>query len=274
MLNILIIKLLIEQQGLKKGEVAMYLEKLIDLGDVIEVQRYFNGRIGRKDTRRRAAALRGTPPEQVRWQSKEAIRKVWRLLRDERNFKPGDLWVTLTYKAGTRPDNETVRGDLRELIKRMRRSYRKAGTEFKYILSVGRGKRGAVHIHLVMSRIDTELIERHWQNIVNGGDWVHVHHEHLDRSQNWQKVAAYIVKNGEETFLSDNPIIKRRFSYSRNLHTKKVRARKIKAKAWRKEPAPRKGYYIDKNLSYTGVNQYGYPVQYTVYVRLRGFSPL
>ena len=49
---------------------------------------------------------------------------------------------------------------------------------------------------------------------------------------------------------------------------KKVKGHTIYAKTWRKDPPERKGYYIDKTLSYSGVNQYGYPVQYTVYVKL------
>ena len=151
----------------------------------------------------------------------------------------------------------------------MRREYKKAGKECKYIFSVGRGKRGAIHLHMVLTKIDTEAIATHWQNIVNDGEWVHVHTEHLDKSQNWHKIAAYIIKNGEETFLSDDPIIKKRFSASRNLRNTKPRARVIHAKTWKKDPPERKGYYIDKNLSYNGVNQYGYEMQYTVYVRLR-----
>lgn len=262
------------RQALKRkekrgGDEMAYQEKVVDLGDVVEVQKYVNGRLGTKEQRKRAEAQRATPEEQIRWQSKEATRKVWRLLRDPKNFHPGDLWTTLTYPARTTPDSETVKKDIKEFLKRMRREYKKAGKDFKYIFSVGRGRRGAIHLHMVMTKIDTEIIARHWQNIVNRGEWVHVHTEHLDKSQNWHKLAAYIIKNGEETFLSDDPIIKKRYSSSRNLHVKKVRARTVKAKEWRRQPPPRKGYYIDKNLSHEGVNQFGYPVQYTVYVRLR-----
>jgi len=245
-----------------------YLEKIIDRGNVIEVQKYTNGRFGKKDNTGKSAAERVTPAEQLRWQSKEAVRKVWRMLRDKANFSPGDLWVTLTYPQKTTPDSETVRRNIKEFLKRMRRQFRKIGKECKYIFSVGRGKRGAVHLHMVMSKIDTEIVSTTWQNIVNGGKWVHVHTEHLDKSQNWHKVAQYIIKNGEETFLSDDPIIKKRFSSSRNLRDAKPRARIVFARRWKEQPTERKGYYIDHELSYNGVNKYGYPMQYTVYVRL------
>ena len=65
-----------------------YLEKVIDRGDVVEVQKYTNGRFGVKEKREKAAAEKATPEEQKRWQSKEATRKVWRLLRDKNNVLP------------------------------------------------------------------------------------------------------------------------------------------------------------------------------------------
>ena len=241
----------------------MYQEKIINCGNVIEVQKYINGRFGKKEQREKAKAERATPQEQLKWQGKEAIRKVWRLLRDRENFQPGDLWLTLTYPAGSKPDSETVRKNIKEFLKRMRR-----GKECKYIFSVGRGGRGAVHFHMVMTKIDTEIIAKHWRNVVNNGDWVYIHSDHLDKSQNWQKVASYIIKNGEETFLSDDPIIKKRFSSSRNLRQQKPKAKVVHARQWKKEPPEKKGYYIDKNLSYSGINQFGFPVQYTVYVKL------
>ena len=247
-----------------------YLEKVIDRGNVIEAQKYINGRYGIREKREKAAAQRATPEEQLRWQSKEAVRKVWRLLRDKQNFQPGDLWVTLTYPAKSTPDSDTVKKNIKEFLKRIRKKYRQDGKECKYIFSVGRGKRGAIHLHMILTKIDTEIIATNWQNIVNGGEWVHVHASHLDKTQNWYSVAAYIIKNGEETFLSDDPIIKKRFSSSHNLREATPKARVVHAKTWRKEPPERKGYYIDKNLSYSGVNRYGYPMQYTVYVKLEG----
>lgn len=246
----------------------MYQQKIIDIGNVIEVQKYINGRFGKKEQREKAKTYHATPEEQIRWQSKEAARKVWRLLRNPKNFKKGDLWVTLTYPAGSKPESEKVRKDMQNFLKRIRRRYAKEGKMCKYIFSVGRGKRGSVHIHMVLSKIDSEIIEREWEKVVNGGEWVHVHTEHLDKSQNWQKLAEYIIKNGEETFLSDNPIIKKRFSYSRNLEKKTVKAKTIHARAWKKDAPEKKGYYIDKNLSYSGINRYGYPVQYTVYIKI------
>lgn len=246
-----------------------YLKKEINLGDVIESSKYTNGRFGIREIKEKAPSQRSTPEEQLKWQSKQAVKKVWRLLRNKANFSPGDMWVTLTYPPKTKPDSETVKKHISELLKRLRRAYKKAGKECKYIYSVGRGTRGAIHLHFVLNKFDTEFISTTWQNIVNGGEWVHVHVEHLDRSRNWHKVASYIIKNGEETFLSDDPIIRQRFSASRNLASQKVKAHIVHAKTWAKNPPEKDGYYIDKNLSYDGVNRYGYPMQYTVYVKIQ-----
>ena len=108
-----------------------YLEKVINRGNVMEVQKYMNGRFGKKEHRKKADAQRTTPEEQLRWQGKEAVRKVWRLLRDNSNFRPGDLWTTLTYPAKSTPDSDTVRRNIKELLKRLRREYKKLGQECK-----------------------------------------------------------------------------------------------------------------------------------------------
>ena len=48
-----------------------YLEKVIDRGNVIEVQKYINGRFGMKEKREKAAAEKTTPEAQKRWQSSD-----------------------------------------------------------------------------------------------------------------------------------------------------------------------------------------------------------
>lgn len=127
-----------------------YLKKEIALGDVVEVSKYTNGRFGIREIKEKAPSQRSTPEEQLKWQSKQATKKVWRLLRNKANFSPGDMWVTLTYPPKTKPDSETVRKHITELLKRLRRAYKKAGKICKYIYSVGRGARGAIHFHVFL----------------------------------------------------------------------------------------------------------------------------
>ena len=241
-----------------------YLRKILRHGIIIEDIKYLNGRYGK--SKRNSKPIGQTPPEQLRWQSKNNVRKCWRLLDD--NFSPGDLWVLLTWPHKVRPSTAEIRKSMTTFLARMKNRYKKTGKDFKYIYSAGRGKRGAAHIHIVLPKFDIEEIQKVWADIVNNGEWVKTGFQPLSQMRDYYKLANYIVKNSEETFYSDDPIYKKRYCASRNLKVQDVKAKVVKAKAWKKEPVERPGYYIDKERSYIGYTSYGYPVQYTVYVKL------
>lgn len=247
-----------------------YLEKTFEHGDIIEKCKYTNGKFGKR--RKNSEPLGVTPPEQLRWQSKNDIRKLWRIL--DLNFSPGDLWIMLSYPARSRPTTEQVRGNMKEFLRKIKREYKKAGEIFKYVFSAGRGSRGAVHFHLVLPKFDIDQIRDIWADIVNGGKWVKTNFEPLTKLRDYEGVASYIIKNSEETFFSDDPLYKKRYCMSGNLGKKEVKPKIIKAKEFRKDPPERKGYYIDKQRSYSWVNKYGYLFQYTVYVKLSRGRPL
>lgn len=241
-----------------------YIRKEIFHGNIIEVAKYTNGRYCKRQ--KNGAPLGETPPEQKRWQSKNDERKVWRLL--DENFGPGDLWTCLTYPAGTRPAAETVRTHMQKFIKKVRQLYKRAGKTLKYIYSAGRGKRGAAHIHLVLPKFDIEPIRDAWAAIVNNGEYVRCDFQPLHPDRDYQKLAAYIIKNSEEDWQGPDPVFRKRYCSSKNLRKAKEHTRTVTAKEWKKDPPERPGYYIDKERSYTGVNAYGFPIQYTVYVKL------
>lgn len=243
-----------------------YLRKTIKHGEVIEVHKYFNGRYMRK--KGNAPPLGETPPEQKKWQEKKATQKVWGLL--DENFEKGDLWTTLTYPAGTKPTAKQVRDDMQHFLRKMRKAFKKAGKELKYIYSAGRGKRGAAHIHIVLPKFDIDAVRDSWAEIVNAGDYVRCDFKPLQAKKDYYKLAEYIIKNSKEDFESDDPVYKKRYCASRNLKKPKERVEKINHKTWKKEAPEKKGYYIDKARSWDGINCYGYPVQYTVYVKLGG----
>ena len=247
----------------------MYLRKIFKHGNVIEDCKYKNGRYGVKT--KNSPPTGSTPAEQKAWQKKNDERKVWRLIDD--NFYPGDLWTTLTYPANSRPPSETVRKNIQTFLKRLRRLYKKEGIPLKYIYSVGRGKRGAVHMHMIIPKFDLDKIRDLWADIVNHGAYVRTNFQPLDKSRDYGKLAAYVIKNSEEDFQSGDPVFRKRYCTSTNLKQQKPKAQVIKAKEWKKEPPERPGYYIDKERSYAGLNVFGYPVQYTVYVKLDGEKP-
>lgn len=245
----------------------MYLQKRWQHGDVIEQTCYTNGRFGQKDAEyiRKGGA---TPLEQLKWQEKNNIRKVWRLLDD--NFSHGDFWVTFTFRREYRPeDNEEAKKIIQKFLKSLRRLYRKNNRELKYIMSCGRGERGGIHFHMVMNKFPhQEQIMELWNRYANHGEYSVNRFTPLEKTRNYHKLAAYIIKNGREDFGRIDKVFGKRFSYSTNLVIKPVKAKKIHARTWSRKEKQIPGYYICKDLSHEGIDIAGYPYRYTVYIKL------
>ena len=108
-------------------------------GEFRRVTKYISGRIGVRDQKR----MKEAPTEEriKKWQDKRAEDTLWGYL--EENFNPGDCFFTPTYPPKSRKTSEEVRRDMADFRKRLRKIYQKAGIPFKYLMSVGRGKRGA-----------------------------------------------------------------------------------------------------------------------------------
>ena len=106
----------------------------------------------RKSTQREP--VKKKTPEEIREANKrQAARKLERLMNA--NFRPGDWHITLTYRKEIRPSPEEAREELKKFLGCLRRRYRKAGHELKYIVATEyRSKH--IHHHLVVNAINTE----------------------------------------------------------------------------------------------------------------------
>lgn len=186
------------------------------------------------------------------------------------NFHPGDLFMTLSYPPKTLKDSESVRKDVKKFIGKLRKLYKKLGKDLKYILSVGRGKRGRIHFHIILPHTDSQKVESLWQDVAGTADcpYPYCNTKYLVRNYDWMKLAQYMVKNGLETFRSEEPIYNRRYVASRNLQKPKIKTEIMKAGHWRKEPKPIKGYRLDKSSIWNGEGLTGFPYQSYTLVRL------
>lgn len=240
----------------RKGK---YFRKTVFCGRVIRIAKYVSGRMGTKDQRR--GREKPTAEKVRRWQDKRAVQRCFDLLHC--NFHPGDLWMTFTYPPGAKPSSEKVRDDIAAFRKRLRKFCRKAGRELKYILTVGRGKRGAVHFHMVLPKMDSAAVEKAWQETAGteACPYPRVNTRHLDASGYWPKLAEYIVKNGLETFRSGDPVYARRYVASANLEKPKVKIEIIQASFWKEDPADRKGWLVDRERVWNGSGPSGFPYQ-------------
>lgn len=225
---------------------AGFYKKSVYLNNCIEESIYYSGRRGKNI--KNSPARGKTPLNQLHYQDRKAERLLyWKL---EQNFKRfTDLFITLTYKAGSKVSSEQARGDIDKFLARIRLEYKKQGKTFKYIGVAGRSKRGNVHFHMVINSINIEIVARVWRKITGANINVKVLYG------SFKQLANYLIKNSRETFYSDDRIYQKRFCTSQNLTMPVIKTRAIKSIKWNAEPRPPKGYILDKASVYNG---YGY----------------
>lgn len=161
------------------------------------------------------------------------------------NFFPGDLHIILTYARAI--SLEAAKKELNNFIKRMRREYKKAGKEFRYI-HVTEYKNKRIHHHIVMSYIDVNTIQNQWH-------CGRIRSTPLDKSRNYQVLANYLIKETSKTFRLGENSTKQRYTPSRNLERPVVVRETMSSAALFDRPAAIKGYAIDPD----SINYYKHP---------------
>lgn len=222
----------------------MYVREQYLCGESIEVEEKHTGKYGAPGVSR--TKRKEPTPEQI------ARQNQWRRERDVRrllkcNFVKDDLWVTLTYRRGSRPDDfKQAKNDIQKFINRMKYRYKKAGEEFRYIVITEVGKRGGIHHHMVMNRIQDadRMIAEQWKY---GGA---VHELIRTTAEDYKRLADYIAKQPAE----DNAIKDKWFSRSRNLKQPEVKRQIMKRRTFSEEIRPKKGYVVVKESIYSGTN--------------------
>ena len=221
----------------------MYKRKTYHFENCYEVEEYHNGRYGAP----------GEPRVKIRKATKEQIKKRNQYNKEKRlrrklrkNFKKNDYWLTLTYTKDNRPEEmKKATKDVTSFLNKLRRYYKKQGQELKWVLHTEVGSRGGTHHHLVLNRIqDGDIaIRKCW---VKGG----VHIDLLYEEGGFKKLANYLAKVPDEK----NKMKNSRYSCSRNLITPEPEVKIMKRKTWKEEPKPRKGYYLEKESYFEGIN--------------------
>ncbi len=219
-----------------------YVEEICQAGRVRETRKYYTASYHRPGIQRQKN-FRPTPKEQARVNDRHAEMKLRRQLNE--NFRPGDYHLTLTYRKEDRPPPEAVPAILERFLRGMRKSYRAAGKELKYISVTECGKRGAIHHHIVVNSHDLQEIRRLW---TYGSVYVSV----LDSSGQYAQLASYLIKQTKQTFRADGAPYRRRWNSSQNLRQPKITKHVIGRNSWRKEPKPLKGYYIEQDKTDNG----------------------
>lgn len=235
-----------------------YIRKFYDSGKSRGYEYCFAGMYGRKGERR--TKRRKATPEQIKKQNQWTRKKKYRWLI-EYNFNEGDVLTTLKYKRGERPSMDEVVREFKAFRLRMRRAYKKRGLDLKYVYRIEIGKRGGVHIHVLINYTEDilRLVRDSWKpgqanietvyDITNG------------------EIADYLTKlpegiiEGQMTFLEAKDQKKvLRCDHSRNLimpepEVKKYSRRTVE-RMIRDGIKPSEGYYIDKESIWYGINPF------------------
>lgn len=105
------------------------------------------------------------PTSDIQKRLNQKNREKWLLRLVRENFGRNDYITTLTFGKGNEPTSlDEAKRIIRNFLTRLRRRYKKAGTELKYIYTIERGKKnGRWHYHLFLSGdISRDEIETCW----------------------------------------------------------------------------------------------------------------
>lgn len=135
-----------------------YREKLIYAGDMMWGVIY--------PTYRKAGARRGkfrtTTEVQQKLNEKRSRERLTYLVHA--NFNRNDYALHLTYENANLPETEgDVERDVKNYIRRLKRIYKRANAELKYIYVIEYSERGRAHVHMIVNKgADRDAVENAW----------------------------------------------------------------------------------------------------------------
>ncbi len=239
----------------------MHIKKTYRYKNVKEVERHHAGRYGKHT--RPGQRKKPTTEEMARINERNCIKKLRRKI--QANFDEDDLFLTLTYRAASRPDAKEARKRLRGFLAGIRKIWKKEGQALKYIV-VTEYLNKSIHHHLILNDLPDgtgpKRVNRIWKK--NGS----THNRYLYEDGQYDRLASYLVKETNKTFRTAGNPAKLRYSCSRNLKDPKPKIEKLKRDDWPEEPRVSKGWYLDKGSLVNGIDRRGYRYQSYRLIRL------
>lgn len=215
---------------------------------------------------KRSERRKPTDAEMVQINERQRIRKLERLLRA--NFTEEDWHLVLTYRKEDRPDPEEAKERLTLFLRKLRKEYRKAGAELKYI-HVTEYLNHAIHHHLVINHIqgDTGMVRRAWE-------YGRPNFSPLHEDGDVRGLAEYLVKETVKTRLAPDAVRKQAYTPSRNLiKPEPQEVKTISSRTYDRPIRIHKGYMLIKDSMEEGVTKYGYPFRRWLEVRVEPPEP-
>lgn len=254
----------VNKTNAKGGVIELgYFKTTVKAGATIEVTKSYTKRIGVKVKGDRE---KPTAEEMEKVNQMNAERTL--RLKINANFGVDDPFITLTYRKDERPTPEQAKKNIKKVIGSLRKEFKKLGVDLKYI-NVTEYKNKAIHHHLLINHIEGEDVSKMVRRLWKFG---RPDFKYLDDTGQYKDLAAYLIKETSKTYKENDGGHKQRYSCSRNLIMPTPKTEIIKkAQRWAADPKPIKGYYIDKDTVYNGIDPFtGREYQKYTMVRLSG----
>ena len=164
-----------------------YVHRMVQAGRTVEHRKMQSFRVHTKGVKR--GPNKGTTTErQARINERVAEEHLrWDL---NGNFDHRDLHAVLHYY-----DKDTTFEEIlahkAAFLANLRKACRKRGIKYKAVVVIETKRMTNPHIHVVISRMDPEIITEAWENVPRGGGGISF--KPLDRRGNHAKLAAYLM---------------------------------------------------------------------------------
>jgi len=225
-----------------------YIKSVCRAGRTKEIAKYYTWRY-QPERKQRREKLNKTTETQQKINDRQTEQKLTRIMNA--NFDDSSWYVTFSYTKENRPDSETLKRHKRKLLSDLRKIYKENGLELKYIETAEIGKRGAAHLHMVITDIDIRCVKKLW-------NYGYVHAIPLDNSGQYRKLASYFIKYYQKTRGTDEQLQKKAYNCSRNLKRPVPEKQIMRGRRFKKDIDIPKGWYLDKGSVYEGVTADGY----------------
>lgn len=224
---------------------------------VIEVEQVHSSMVGNHNCRGEGKGLTVEAVKKIN--TKRAAKQLRRII--DANFEPGDMYITWTYKRGTKKTLEELENELDRLIRRLKYRYQKRGSPFKWIAVVGVD---APHIHTIINNMDGYNYMKELKKIWPNGH-IKVEALYLEEGR-YMRLAEYLVKHKAENEKKLGKSLKGKQAYkkSRNLVIPRMKRKIINEQTLVRAPKVPSGYQLDGNMqTIAGISEYtGYRYRY------------
>ena len=241
-----------------------YFEKITRSGRLLEVERYFATRDGRRIARGENRAE--SSEEMERLNERNARRKLMRLINANFSGAAGDLFVTLTHAQPV--DEAQAAKEERNVLLRIARARERKGLDALKYIAITECQSGRWHHHLIINGgLTLDELRAVW------GTRGRLMVSTLDDTYTYEELARYLTRGhkprrgaeGAENAKTPRRKGARRWHASRNLTRPVETKRQIARPPKPGEPKARKGYRLLPDW-YVGCDRLGYVYSYAAYV--------